>query len=93
MAHQYKVGDKVRIIERKGVASDYPCFFNESMAQQKDKIFTIEKIGELSLCSSNYTNHRFYNGDAHFYSFKEIGYLWHSSMFEPAIVDLKVEKM
>jgi len=84
MIHQYKVGDKVRIKEREGKAVDYPYFFLDEMRQQKGKTFTIEKIAKEV---DPQERRKFYNGDDHWYLFKEDlnRFRWHSSMFEPVL--------
>lgn len=84
MAHQYKIGDKVRIRKREGKFEDYPCGFTDSMAEEEGKIFTIEKIEEWdSVGTAN--KDIFYNGDNHSYILERSDYMWHSSMFEPVI--------
>ena len=80
MAHQYKVGDKVRIKKREGKFRDYPCGFVDEMAEEEGRIFTIKEIEEWDHTNSKC---KFYNGDNHYYLFIESGYSWHSSMFEP----------
>lgn len=82
MAHQYKVGDKVRIKERKGKPGDYPCYFSDKMSEQKGKIFTIREIKKLSSDADIEKKCKFYNEDEYYYLFEEIAYGWHSSMFE-----------
>lgn len=87
MVHQYKVGDKVRIKEREGSGCEYPYGFINEMREQKDRIFTIEKIVEK--INPREKERKFYNGDDHYYEFKEDSrhFIWHSSMFEPVLED------
>lgn len=73
---EYKVGDKVRILHRDKSEYDYPFTFVDDMAALEGKEFTISDIIESSDPKCDI------NGDYHRYFLEEIGYDWHSSMFE-----------
>ena len=75
---EYKVGDKVRILHRDKDDRCYPFTFVDDMAEMEGKVFTISDIIKVDdeRCSIN--------GDYHKYYFEEVGYNWHSSMFEKA---------
>ena len=77
----YKVGDKVRILERKGSSRDYPFFFMKEMEELAGETFTIKRIELNTICDRDK-----YNGDFHRYILDEPGdWSWHSSMFEPVL--------
>ncbi len=74
----YKVGNKVRILEREKDCMDYPFSFTDEMKELAGNIFTIKKIKLSDWCLKNK-----YYGDFHRYVLDEPGdWNWHSSMFE-----------
>ena len=80
----YKVGDKVRIVERVHPYSDYRCGFTDNMAELAGKIFTVYNIEGSANTVSNVPD------DGHLYKLKEGAcepYIWSSSMLESANVD------
>lgn len=84
MAHQYKIGDRVRIIEREGTADKYPLSYVNKMNNEfAGRIVTIDNIVKNE--ASYYKACLMYNGDDNGYRIKEDNYKysWHSSMFEP----------
>lgn len=87
MAHQYKVGDKVRIIERRGLREDYPFPFGDYMSSLTGVVCKINKISPVSI---EFPKSKFYNGDDNIYELcpilpdsRDFMWNWHSSMFEP----------
>lgn len=86
----YKVGTKVRVKKRVGLAKEYPFDFVDSMTDYEGKICTINSfaIGALSI----FENCKYYDGDIHEYKFEENSYLWSSSMFEPVNAPEGVKK-
>ena len=85
-----KVGDVVTITKRIGSSGDYPLCFTEEMAElYSGKSFVIESIEPFN-CEG-----RFYsNGDNHKYCLlDEPQFVWHSSMFEPNVVQAKEIKL
>ena len=80
----YKVGDKVRIVERIYPEFDYRCAFMDSMSELAGKIFTVYSVKEGTNITFNIPD------DGHIYKLKGgdcEGYLWSSSMLEPINVD------
>lgn len=76
----YKKGDKVRIAERKGDASDYPLVFVDAMTRLEGEVFEIESSHPM--CRSSYTRaEEAARGDVHLYVLKGVFHNWHSSMF------------
>lgn len=79
----YKVGDKVRIVERVYSYSDYRCGFTDNMAELAGKIFTVYSIEGSANTVSNVPD------DGHLYKLKGgacESYMWTSSMLEPISV-------
>lgn len=84
----YKVGDKVRILEREKNPSDYPFSFVGEMEECVGEVFTIKKIEFQNTCEKN-----IYNGDFHKYILDEPGdWNWHSSMFEKVDSDSEIKE-
>lgn len=84
----YKVGDKVRILEREKAPSDYPYSFVNEMEAYVGKIFTIKRIKFNNIWAKDK-----YNGDFHKYILDEPGdWAWHSSMFEKVDSDSKIKE-
>ena len=84
----YKVGDKVRILEREKAPSDYPFSFVGEMKEYVGKIFTIKRIEFNNICNKDK-----YNGDFHKYILDEPGdWCWHSSMFEKVDSDSEIKE-
>lgn len=89
MPHVYHVGDKVRVKHLIYAESDdYPYGLSSDKCRAEGQIFTIKKI-DPDFCNQpekqHYKNRRYYNGDPGKYALKEIGLVWHSSMFEPVL--------
>lgn len=87
MPHVYRVGDKVRVKHLIYAESDdYPYGLSTQKCNAEGKIFTIKSI-DPDFCNrpdkQHYKSRRYYNGDPGKYALKEIGLVWHSSMFEP----------
>ena len=78
------IGDTVTIRKRNGCSTDYPFDFVDGMANYSGKSFTINTIYYRSDIKKE--PRKYYNGDDHEYGLKEIGYAWHSSMFEEPII-------
>lgn len=84
----YKVGDKVRILERDKDTHEYPFSFVDEMLKYVGEIFTIKKIEFDVFCDKNKNN-----GDFHKYSLNTSEtWAWHSSMFEKADSDSEIKK-
>lgn len=80
----YKVGDKVRIVERVYPCSDYRCEFTDNMSELAGKIFTVYSIEGSANTVFNAPD------DGHVYKLKGGAcepYIWSSSMLESANVD------
>ena len=80
----YKVGDKVRIVERVHPYSDYRCGFIDSMSELAGKIFTVGSVEGSGNIVFNVPD------DGHIYKLKGGAcepYMWSSSMLESANVD------
>ena len=77
----FKVGDKVRILEREGEENDYPASYVKSMTLYAGKIAKIVEVQENKL--TGYAKKRkYYNGDPNTYILDITGsYVWDSSMF------------
>ena len=93
MVH-YKVGDYVRIKKREGTSEDYPFSFVNNMANLAGNKYEIATIEEARIIDKD---RKYYNGDNQSYYLKKIGgnyigYIWHSSMFEPYIPDISKSK-
>ena len=80
-----QVGDEVKINERVGLGSQYPCNFTLEMSRLKGFTFKIIRIDSLS---NTYDRVRFWNEDYHKYYLdgEAAGYTWHSSMFVPETI-------
>jgi len=78
----FKVGDKVKIINREGYSEDYPFYFVSDMTLLSGKIATIIDIKDV-VDRDNICNCKFYNGDDHIYilDIDDKQFDWHSSMF------------
>lgn len=77
----YKVGDKVRIVEKIYPTTHYRCGFTDDMSKLSGRTFTIRSVRE-------YSGKTKYDipDDHYIYSLDEDiakEYLWVSSMFEP----------
>lgn len=84
----YKVGDKVRILEREKAPSDYPYTFVNEMEAYVGKVFTIKRIEFSDICDKDK-----YKGDFHKYILDEPGdWCWHSSMFEKVDSDSEIKE-
>lgn len=84
----YKVGDKVRILEREKDCMDYPFSFTDEMKELAGETFTIKRIELNTICDRDK-----YNGDFHCYLLDEPGnWNWHSSMFEKVDSDSEVKE-
>ena len=84
----YKVGDKVRILEREKNPSDYPFSFVGEMEEYVGNIFTIKRIE----FNNTYDKDK-YNGDFHKYILDEPSeWCWHSSMFEKVDSDSEIKE-
>lgn len=84
----YKIGDKVRILEREKDPSDYPFPFVGEMEEYVGKILTIKRIEFNNICDKDK-----YNGDFHKYILDELGnWYWHSSMFEKVESDSVIKE-
>ena len=84
----YKVGDKVRILEREKAPHDYPFAFVDDMLKYAGKIITIKKIEFNDIYDKDK-----YNGDFHRYALDEPDkWCWHSSMFEKVDSDSEIKE-
>lgn len=76
----YKVGDKVRIVERVYPYTDYRCGFTDNMSELAGKVFTVGSVTECAYGAFNIPD------DGHVYTLKGGAcehYTWSSSMLEP----------
>lgn len=79
MAHEYKVGDLVRILPREGCSGDYMYSFTESMLPFVGQVC---KITRISRNDHNGSSHKKLD-DGHMYLLEGNSFTWASSMFEP----------
>lgn len=82
---EFKEGDYVTIIEREGVASDYPASYVDDMVNYVGKTFVVK---DLCLTESA-DDRKYFNGDPHWYYLETPSgnWIWHSSMFREATAE------
>jgi hypothetical protein len=91
MAHQYKVGDRIRIKKREDYCNLYPFPFVDSMNKLAGTICEIKAIKRVE--SFTNPNSGYINDDYHMYEIRPVDssdhrdfvWAWHSSMFEPVL--------
>lgn len=79
MAHEYKVGDLVRILPRDGLPGDYMYCFTEKMFPFIGQVY---KIRHISQNDHNGLRPKIHD-DGHKYLLEGNTFAWASSMFEP----------
>lgn len=93
---KFKLGDKVRIKERKGNPRDYPWTFVDSMSKLAGTICKIKEIKSIKTFKN--AESKYINDDYHMYAIipidssdcRDFVWAWHSSMFELVEEDIPI---
>lgn len=78
MEPRFKVGDRVRVIQRTEYPYRYRCGFVDNMAAKAGQIYTIARSTYAE------TDNNCLPDDGYNYKLKEVPLVWTSSMLEPA---------
>lgn len=78
MDQKFHIGDRVRVIERRGGEDDYKFAFTNEMAKLSGRVFTVLSV------RGSYPDRCAIPDDGHLYTLKEVRFNWASSMLELA---------